>query len=69
MRLHPYVAAKIADERRRDLIAEANAERLSRAARECRPTAPQPTRQGLSRIRAARLPSWLASFTGPRAYV
>jgi hypothetical protein len=40
MFVHPYMAAKIAEERRRDLIAQAEAHRRVRAAREGRPRTP-----------------------------
>jgi len=38
MFVHPYMAAKIAEERRRDLIAQAEAHRRLRAARDGHPT-------------------------------
>ena len=57
MILHPYVTAKVAEERRRDLIAQADAYRLARMAREGRPAG-----HGPHRVAVVRLPAQLARF-------
>ena len=57
MYLHPEITAKFAEQRRRDLIAEADAYRLARAAREGRPQ-----RSGHARV---HLVAKLACFVNP----
>ncbi len=58
MFLHPEIAAKIADQRQRDLIGEADAYRLSHAARAARPAGPHTAKA------AGRVTSHLAAFVG-----
>ena len=50
MFVHPYLAAKFAEERRRDLIAQAETHRRVRAARDGRPTGRFTTRVRWGRV-------------------
>jgi hypothetical protein len=57
---HPYITAKVAEERRRDLIAHADAYRLARAAREGRPA-----ERRQHRLAIVRVPAQLTYFVAP----
>jgi hypothetical protein len=56
MSMHPTIAAAVAEQHRRDMIADAEAHRIARAARAGRPTPPRPMRIILQLMAAARRP-------------
>ncbi len=55
--MHPAITAQIAEQHRRDLVTQADAYRLARTARNCRPTPPRRPSSPLGRtgpVRALR---------------
>ena len=57
MSMHPTIAAAVAEERRRDMIADAEAHRIARAARASRPAPARHMRVISQLIAAARRPA------------
>jgi hypothetical protein len=56
MSMHPTITAAVAEQRRRDMIADAEAHRIARAARASRPALARPMRIISQLIAAARRP-------------
>jgi hypothetical protein len=56
MSMHPSITAAMAEQRRRDMIADAEARRIGRAARASRPAQARPMRIISQLIGAARRP-------------
>jgi hypothetical protein len=56
MSMHPTIAAALADQRRQDMIARAETQRIARAARAARPSPARPVRIIQNLIAAALRP-------------